>query len=215
MMYNGKSRHIRQRHNTVRELLSSGIITVDYVKSKDNMLDPLTKGLSREGVERISKRMGFRPRTSQHGGITQLDATIADIPLGFVPATFDEQDPDWAENRSKHRNDPVTMKNLTDKAVSKSKKSTSKASKKKFDDSVRPHLPEYSYKNIQPTTEEVNRLDLSFPKDFETSDPTTYASTSVFEKLKRTADEDQLCVGTIAEEFGDFSTITAENPHKG
>ncbi|PHU11505.1 1-phosphatidylinositol-3-phosphate 5-kinase FAB1B [Capsicum chinense] len=47
MMYNGKSRHISRRHNTVRELLSSGIITVDYVKTKDNMSDPLTKGLSR------------------------------------------------------------------------------------------------------------------------------------------------------------------------
>ncbi|PHT32356.1 hypothetical protein CQW23_28693 [Capsicum baccatum] len=67
MMYNGKSRHIRRRHNTDRELLSSGIITIDYVKSKDNVSDPLTKGLSREGVERTSKGMGLRPRTSQHG----------------------------------------------------------------------------------------------------------------------------------------------------
>ncbi|PHT87288.1 hypothetical protein T459_09394 [Capsicum annuum] len=66
MMYNGKSRHIRQRHKTIRELLSSGIITVDYVKSKDNVFDLLTKGLSREGVERTSKGMGLRPRTSQH-----------------------------------------------------------------------------------------------------------------------------------------------------
>ncbi|PHT25799.1 hypothetical protein CQW23_34580 [Capsicum baccatum] len=68
MMYNGKSRHIRRRHNTARELLSSGIITIDYVKSKDNVSDPLTKGLSREGVERTSKGMGLRPRTNQHGG---------------------------------------------------------------------------------------------------------------------------------------------------
>ncbi|KAF3670406.1 putative aspartyl aminopeptidase-like [Capsicum annuum] len=68
MMYNGKSHHIRRRHNTVRELLSSEIITIDYVKSKDNVSDPLTKGLSREGVERTSKGMGLRPRTSQHGG---------------------------------------------------------------------------------------------------------------------------------------------------
>ncbi|PHU30502.1 hypothetical protein BC332_02595 [Capsicum chinense] len=67
MMYNGKSHHIRRRHNTVRELLSSGIITVDYVKSKDTVSDPLTKGLSREGVERTSKGMDLRPRTSQHG----------------------------------------------------------------------------------------------------------------------------------------------------
>ncbi|PHU11836.1 hypothetical protein BC332_18766 [Capsicum chinense] len=42
--------------------------TIDYVKSKDNVSDPLTKGLSREGVERTSKGMGLRPRTSQHSG---------------------------------------------------------------------------------------------------------------------------------------------------
>ncbi|PHU17346.1 hypothetical protein BC332_13041 [Capsicum chinense] len=68
MMYNGKSRHLRRRYNTVRKLLSSGIITIDYVKSKDNVLDPLTKSLSREGVERTSKEIGLRPRTNQHGG---------------------------------------------------------------------------------------------------------------------------------------------------
>ncbi|PHU28052.1 hypothetical protein BC332_00145 [Capsicum chinense] len=312
-------------------------------------------------------------------GITQLDATVQDIPLKFVPATFDEQDPDWAEIRSKHRNDPVTMNKLTDKTASKLKKSTSKASKKKFDDSGRPRLPkigqiskcllmleiqqdnkdephvwvqgeilkfimlefviisglkctnninDYMYtsssksalmsryfpdnkgsitrsklitrvqngnfdnaedalnlailffvhtfmfsqhkeapisvvhfqiiedgryihfpwgkvafeklmsswqqdfnivkqlyslggmphvlnvwmfeccsENIQPTTDEVRRLNLSFSKDFEICDPTTYASTSDSGKLKRKAVEIQQRVGTIAEEFGDFSTI--------
>ena len=44
IMYNGKSRHIRCRHNTIRQLLSIGIISVDCVKSKDNIADPLTKG---------------------------------------------------------------------------------------------------------------------------------------------------------------------------
>ncbi|PHU05731.1 hypothetical protein BC332_26553 [Capsicum chinense] len=209
-------------------------------------------------------------------------------------------DLDWAENRSKHRNDPITMKKLTDKATSKSKKSTSKASKKKFDDSGRPRLPKgmkyridkvpphplhmgnlyncafgeeikeyfgendnkdelhvwvqgeilkftmlefaiisglkctgaithsklitrvqngnfdnaedalnlHSYKNIQPTTDEVRRLDLSFSKDFKICDPTTYASTSDSGKLKRTSIDIQQRVGTIAEEFGDFSTIS-------
>ena len=29
VMYNGKSRHIRRRHNTIRQLLSSGIIIID------------------------------------------------------------------------------------------------------------------------------------------------------------------------------------------
>ncbi|CAL9019848.1 unnamed protein product [Prunus brigantina] len=47
-MYNGKSRHIRRRHNTVKQLLSSGIITIDYIKSRDNLADPFTKGLNGE-----------------------------------------------------------------------------------------------------------------------------------------------------------------------
>ncbi|PHT32354.1 putative receptor-like protein kinase [Capsicum baccatum] len=72
MMYNDKSSHIRWRRNTIRELLFSGIITVDYVKSKDNVSDPLTKGLSREGVKRTFKGMGLRPRTSQHREVVLL-----------------------------------------------------------------------------------------------------------------------------------------------
>ncbi|PHU25370.1 hypothetical protein BC332_03702 [Capsicum chinense] len=55
IMYNGKSRHIRRRHNVVTELLSNGVITIDYIKSKDNVSDPLTKDLSKERVGRTSK----------------------------------------------------------------------------------------------------------------------------------------------------------------
>ena len=33
-MYNGKSRHIRRRHNTVKHLLSCAIISIEYIKSK-------------------------------------------------------------------------------------------------------------------------------------------------------------------------------------
>ena len=42
-MYNGKSRHIHQRHNTVRQLLSNGIMTIQYIKSIDNIADTLPK----------------------------------------------------------------------------------------------------------------------------------------------------------------------------
>jgi hypothetical protein len=60
-MYNGKSRHIRRRHNTVRQLLSNGIISIDYIKSKDNIADPLTKGLSGEHVSCSSRGMSLKP----------------------------------------------------------------------------------------------------------------------------------------------------------
>ncbi|KAI3755705.1 hypothetical protein L1987_55511 [Smallanthus sonchifolius] len=73
-MYNGKNRHIRRRHNTIRQLISTGIITVDYVKSKDNIADPLTKGLSRELVQKSSMGMGLKPLkhySSYEGNLTQ------------------------------------------------------------------------------------------------------------------------------------------------
>ena len=51
-MYNGKSRHIRPKHNTIRQLLSTGVISLGYVKSKDNITNALTKGLDKELVEK-------------------------------------------------------------------------------------------------------------------------------------------------------------------
>ena len=60
-MYNGKSRHIRRRHNTIKQKLPTGLISIDYVKSKDNIADSLTKGLNRELVEKSSKGMGLKP----------------------------------------------------------------------------------------------------------------------------------------------------------
>ena len=68
IMYNGKSHRIRCRHNNVRQLLPCGIITIDCVKSSDNVSDPLTECLVREALEKSSKGMGLRLRTSQHDG---------------------------------------------------------------------------------------------------------------------------------------------------
>ena len=60
-VYNGKSRHVRRRHKSVRQLIKTGIVSLDYVKSKDNIADPLTKGLSRDQVEISSRGMGLKP----------------------------------------------------------------------------------------------------------------------------------------------------------
>ena len=45
-IYNGKSRHSLRKHNTVKQLLSNEIISIDFVLSKDNLTNPFTKGLS-------------------------------------------------------------------------------------------------------------------------------------------------------------------------
>ncbi|GKE07386.1 hypothetical protein Tco_1399404 [Tanacetum coccineum] len=61
IMYNGKSRHICRQHNSIRQLPSTGVISIDYVKLKGNISDPLMKGLSRELVSRSSKGIGLKP----------------------------------------------------------------------------------------------------------------------------------------------------------
>ena len=58
-IYNDKSRHIHRRHNTVRQLLFNGIMTIEYIRSKENIADPLTKGLTKEQVNKSSRGMGL------------------------------------------------------------------------------------------------------------------------------------------------------------
>ena len=58
-IYSNKSRNIRRRHNIV--LLSNGIIPIDYIKSNDNIADPLTKYLTREQMHNSLRGMGLKP----------------------------------------------------------------------------------------------------------------------------------------------------------
>ncbi|KAE8666786.1 hypothetical protein F3Y22_tig00112491pilonHSYRG00280 [Hibiscus syriacus] len=59
--YNGKKRHIRIRHESVRHLIKNGVLSLEYVKSERNLADPLTKGLSRKLVLYSSRGMGLKP----------------------------------------------------------------------------------------------------------------------------------------------------------
>nr|GEZ51610.1 ATP phosphoribosyltransferase 1, chloroplastic [Tanacetum cinerariifolium] len=60
-IYNDKSRHIRRRHNTIKDMLRNGIISIDYVKSKENIADDLTKVLCRGQVIFTSSGLGLKP----------------------------------------------------------------------------------------------------------------------------------------------------------
>lgn len=60
-VYNGKSRHIGLRHSLVRQMLTDGIITIDFVRSSQNLADPFTKGLARNLVIKTSQGMGLKP----------------------------------------------------------------------------------------------------------------------------------------------------------
>ena len=60
-MDTSKSRHINRRHITISQLLLVCVISLDYVTSKDNIADPLTKWLNIELVETSSKGMRLKP----------------------------------------------------------------------------------------------------------------------------------------------------------
>ena len=73
-MYNGKSMHIGLRHSYVRQLIKDGVITVDYVRSAQNLADPLTKGLARDLVIKTARGMGLKSISKTFNDGTQLNA---------------------------------------------------------------------------------------------------------------------------------------------
>ncbi|GJV20663.1 zinc finger, CCHC-type containing protein [Tanacetum coccineum] len=59
-MYNGKSRHLGVRHSMIRELITNGLISIEFVKSQQNLADHLTKGLARDLVIKPAEGMGLK-----------------------------------------------------------------------------------------------------------------------------------------------------------
>jgi len=60
-VYIGKSRHIGLRHSYVRDLISNGVISIMFVRTKKNLADPLTKGLKKDMVLKTSLGMKLKP----------------------------------------------------------------------------------------------------------------------------------------------------------
>ncbi|KAG8649329.1 hypothetical protein MANES_08G089011v8 [Manihot esculenta] len=59
-VYNDKSRHISLRHEYIRQLIADETITIIYVKSCNNLIDPFTKGLSRDLIKSTPLGLGLR-----------------------------------------------------------------------------------------------------------------------------------------------------------
>ncbi|GJW99131.1 zinc finger, CCHC-type containing protein [Tanacetum coccineum] len=91
-MYNRESRHLGVRHNMIRELITNGVVFIEFVRSQQNIADHLTKGLVRdlvlksaEGIEsridddgvldvlslvsRFSVKKKFKMENSKHGNV--------------------------------------------------------------------------------------------------------------------------------------------------
>ena len=60
-VFNGTNRHIRLRHEVMKQLLKDGIISINYVKSEVNLVDPLTKPLGRKLILETSSGMRLKP----------------------------------------------------------------------------------------------------------------------------------------------------------
>ena len=60
-MYNGRSRHIGLRHDYIRQLIESGTISIVYVRSNNNLADPLIKTVSQDIVGVTLIGMGLKP----------------------------------------------------------------------------------------------------------------------------------------------------------
>ncbi|CAJ2627642.1 unnamed protein product [Trifolium pratense] len=59
-IYNGKSRHLGIRHSMIRELIMNGVISIEFVRSQQNLADHLTKGLARDLVKKSVIGMGLK-----------------------------------------------------------------------------------------------------------------------------------------------------------
>ncbi|GJR97559.1 zinc finger, CCHC-type containing protein [Tanacetum coccineum] len=63
-MYNGKSRHLGVRHSMIRKLIMNGVISIEFVRSQQNLVDHLTKGLTRDLVIKFVEGDGFKVQLS-------------------------------------------------------------------------------------------------------------------------------------------------------
>ncbi|KAI3679324.1 hypothetical protein L2E82_51456 [Cichorium intybus] len=59
-VYNGKSRHLNVRHSMIREIITNGVISVEFVRTQLNLADHLTKGLARDLVHKEAVGMGLK-----------------------------------------------------------------------------------------------------------------------------------------------------------
>ncbi|GKG37060.1 hypothetical protein Tco_0447233, partial [Tanacetum coccineum] len=49
-MYNGKSRYLGVKHGIIHELITNGVVSIEFVRSQRNLADHLMKGLARDLV---------------------------------------------------------------------------------------------------------------------------------------------------------------------
>lgn len=55
------SMHVKRRLRCVRKMRNFGVISLDYIHTSRNLVDPFTNGLSSNVIDNASKEMCMRP----------------------------------------------------------------------------------------------------------------------------------------------------------
>jgi hypothetical protein len=55
------TRHVKRQLKSIKKLINSKVIALDYVYTSKNLADQFTKGLSHNVIDGASREMGLRP----------------------------------------------------------------------------------------------------------------------------------------------------------
>ncbi|GJT39065.1 reverse transcriptase domain-containing protein [Tanacetum coccineum] len=58
-IYNGKSRHLGVKHSMIRKLIMNGVVSMEFVRSPQNLADHLMNGLAKDLVLKSAEGMGL------------------------------------------------------------------------------------------------------------------------------------------------------------
>ncbi|GKF58812.1 hypothetical protein Tco_0172349, partial [Tanacetum coccineum] len=59
-IYNGKSIHLGVKHSMIRKLIMNGVVSIEFVRSPQNLANHLTNGLARDLVLKSAEGMGLK-----------------------------------------------------------------------------------------------------------------------------------------------------------
>ncbi|GKF10281.1 hypothetical protein Tco_0048207 [Tanacetum coccineum] len=107
-MYNRKSRHLGVRHSMIRELITNGVISIESVRSQQNLADHLMKGLARDLVLKSAEGMGLNTcnYTSSQGCAWNLLIKEDEV-VNFLMVNFFEK----VLSRSMNKDEPPMYSN--------------------------------------------------------------------------------------------------------
>ncbi|GKB58389.1 zinc finger, CCHC-type containing protein, partial [Tanacetum coccineum] len=81
-MYNGKSRHLGVRHSMIRELIMNGMVSIEFVRSHQNLADHFTKELAKDLVIKSAEGMGLK--FNQYYETVNLEQEVACLMLSSM-----------------------------------------------------------------------------------------------------------------------------------